>query len=193
MTVYSDPKNQIKQARNKGREGYCCRWKGYVTTLDSVTGKTSGELERVLGFSRGSLSKGYHLYFMRQHVGPYDFRWQGTTRHSGGWVLEEVGEIDGEPIYEYIQVSDQVRAKMNRHAENWAYDNLLALEQVKLNVRQGWKRIVKVVPKLRPDAYPDSPVNNIPQWEIMLPKEFYCAADVAPGHTYLGGGHGGAL
>ena len=42
--------------------------KGYVTTLDSILGKTNYELERCLGFNERSLKPGFELYALTETV-----------------------------------------------------------------------------------------------------------------------------
>ena len=59
--------------------------KGYVTTLESILGKTNYELERSLGFNEESLKPGFELYALTEAVYEGEFIWRDKTRYSGGW------------------------------------------------------------------------------------------------------------
>jgi hypothetical protein len=77
-----------------------------------------------------------------------------------------------------VQRRDELRAalgKLNNYDEratDMAIERILRAELVKLNVRSGPGRIVKVVPKQRPGGYPDSDFHDIPQWELKVEKPF---------------------
>ncbi len=65
----------------------------------------------------------------------------------------------------------------------------LANEGRKLNQRQGSERIAKVMPLSAEGSYPDASGNGIPQWEIIVPKRFFCIAVVSPGQKCMAGGY----
>lgn len=82
------PQPTTKRARNFNRQGYSVEMSGYVTTLLSVTNRSSAELERTLKFGAGRLQSGWALYFLVQGVSIHEFVHQGTTRYSGGLAYD---------------------------------------------------------------------------------------------------------
>ena len=162
--------------------------KGYVTTLDSILGKTDYELEQLLGFSRGRLEPGYKVFSLSDTVYLRDFIWRDKTRYSAGWHGDPSIQFGSDPNVVWgVQRWDELRAALGRklNYDEKAVDSEIAkimerrLEE--LNVRTGDRKIVKVVPlQKEPDGYPDSESGNIPQWELIVPKHF----------TFIGEFHG---
>jgi hypothetical protein len=145
--------------------------KGYVTTHRSVAGRSHAELANVLGLAPGALNNGYRVYQLDDYVGPGDFEWKDRTRYSDGWHFDRA-------IAEYVQRADELRAHLGkRHAYNESVvDHELAVfwvdQLLKLRVRSGPDRIIKVVPDDEGSAYPDSELRNIPQWKLKNRKQF---------------------
>ena len=196
------PQPTTKRARNFNRQGYSVDMSGYVTTLLSVTNRSSDELERTLGFGAGRLQSGWALYFLVQGVSIHEFVHQGTTRYSGGLaydrdateLLRAAGMIDGRRG-ETMQVRrvDQMRYAMWRDSgspedSEEVFDLYRAHEVATLNRRSGPQRIVKCVPVAPGSEFPNARWNGVPQWELMVLKQFHCAAVLGPGQRYLGGG-----
>jgi hypothetical protein len=186
-----------KRSPNFNKEGYEVRMTGYVTQLIWLINKSSQELERSLGYSSGSLSQGWALYVLTEGVGPRDFIYQGRSRYSGGMAydrdatqqLRDVGMINGNETMRVRRV-DQLRYQMFVNTKDeMAFDCFLTNENVKLNQRKGSHRIAKLVPLSRVNDYPDSPGNGVPQWEIVVPKTFFCIAVVGPDRKYMAGGY----
>ena len=158
---------------------------GYVTTLESIVGKSAEDLEAALGFNRGALMPGYWVFRLAEMVDPQDFEWKDRTRYSDGWHYD--ASID-----EYVQRRDELRAhigKRNDYDERTTdaqLDDFMSEHSRRLNVRTGWAQIVKVVPKVRPSAFPDSEARNVPQWTLRKDraKAFTLLADVKAGGRY---------
>jgi hypothetical protein len=162
--------------------------KGYVTTLNSILGKTDYQLEQLLGFSRGRLEPGYKVFSLSDTVYSRDFIWRDKTRYSAGWHGDPSIQFGSDPNVVWgVQRWDELRASLGRklNYDERAVDSEIAkimersLEE--LNVRTGDRRIVKVVPlQKEPDGYPDAESGNIPQWELIVPMHF----------TFIGEFHG---
>lgn len=190
----SQPK--IKRSPNFNRQGYTVEMMGFVTTLLSVTNRSSGELERTLGFEHGRLRDGWALYVLAQGVSFHEFVHQGRSRNSAGYAydrdateqLREAGMLDGQRTM-HVRRVDQMRHAMYRATGSEdAFDVYRANEMAKLNQRSGEQRIVKCVPLSPGSVYPDAQGNGVPQWEIIALKRFLCIAVLGPGQRYLGGG-----
>ena len=158
--------------------------RGDVTTLSSVFNRTGAELETRLGFRKGRLDGGWALLFLIEPVQPTDFIWGDVTKYSGGMMYDrDAGE--------YVPVIDLKRAALlNRYDNDRDSDRSLyafQLEQARrLNVRHGPDRICKVVPCIKPDKrrvwyyeYPDSPIENVPQWTLLCRKHMKCGAVIS--------------
>lgn len=153
--------------------------KGYVTTFQSIAGKSPTELERTLGFSAGALQGGYDVFALKSPVSIDEFDWRDRTRYSAGWHADPTIKFGSNPSTVWlVQRRDELRAalgKLNNYDEratDAAITRMLTVELGKLNVRSGPGRIVKVEPRQRPAGYPDSPYRDIPQWELKVLKDF---------------------
>lgn len=181
--------------KNFNREGYPSGLTGYVTQLDQITEKNGTDLALALGYTAGALAEGYALYFLIQQVGMADFRWKDRSRYSGGMALELVEYRSGGKIvseYMYVDRYDQMRYARNQQAslpQEWEVDDFMCMQQQLLNVRSGSRRIAKVKPltELGKSDFPDAPGHGVPQWEIVVEKQFICAAVVGPGQTVRAG------
>jgi hypothetical protein len=144
---------------------------GYVTTYRAVVDRSHAELEDVLGFAPGTLSKGFRVYQLAEAIGPNDFVWKDRTRYSAGWRFDP-------SIGEYVQRVDELRAHLGKNLryDERVVDRELAAFQAaqvgKLNVRSGPNRIVKILPNGKSSDFPDSGFRNIPQWELTNKKRF---------------------
>ena len=145
--------------------------KGYVTTYRSVANKTAAELEKSLGFGSGALCAGYLLYQLSELVQVNEFEWKDKTCYSEGWHYDQT-------INEFVQRQDELRANFaakNDWNEAVVDGKLLAFMKnqcLKLNMRVGDDRIVKIWPREKGDKYPDSPFRYVPQWKLTVTKQF---------------------
>ena len=155
--------------------------KGYVTTLESVLGKTDYELEDTLGYRHGSLKHGFKLYILAQTVSAGEFTWRDRTRYSAGWHRDPSIKFGDDPNVVWgVQRQDELRAALGRKlnydeiAVDLEIDKLRQEDLLALNMRTGPRKIVKVRPlkTLGRDDYPDSILGNIPQWELTVYKQF---------------------
>ena len=154
--------------------------KGYVTTLESILGKTDCELEQSLGFSSGRLKHGYKVYALSDKVYTGEFIWRDKTRYSAGWHGDPSIKFGSDPNLVWCaQRWDELRAALGRklNYDESAVDREMAqiMERslIDLNVRTGARKIVKVVPEEKePDGYPDAESGNVPQWELVVRKHF---------------------
>lgn len=155
-------------------------FRGYVTTLRSIAGKGGRELEGLLGFNSGALDGGFYLFALDAPIGIGDFEWKDRTMYSDGWHFDRT-------IGEYVQRQDELRAHLGKlHSYNERrvddkIDEVMRRQLLRLNVRHGADRIVKVIPKTRVTSFPDSPSRYVPQWRLRVVKSFVRLADVAPG------------
>ena len=155
---------------------------GYVTTMESIAGKNSRDLERSLGYAASSLATGFYVYALLDVVGIADFEWKDQTVYSGGWHWDPT-------ISEYVQRGDELRAqlgKLNQYDEAKTDQaiRLVMLRQVeRLNVRVGPKRIVKVFPKQEVLKYPPANFYSIPQLCLLHRKSFVRLAEVMAGES----------
>jgi hypothetical protein len=156
------------------------KFRGYVTTLSSVTGRRTSQLEQALGFAPGSLSAGYFVYALAEPIGSADFEWKDRTTYSDGWHYDPT-------IGEYVQRQDELRAhwgkvhNYNEPATDAKLGEIMAPHIRRLNARAGPERVVKVLPKGPISAFPDSPLRGVPQWKLRFPKSFDRLADISPG------------
>ena len=157
---------------------------GYVTTLSSIVGKTSTEIELSLGLGPGSLASGFYVFALTDRVALSDFDWKDRTTYSDGWHYDP-------SIDEYVQREDELRAqlgKLNAYDEAATDGELREIMQKqvgRLNVRTGPQRIVKVLSKVTVSSFPDSPHRNVPQWKLRVRKAFTRLADVKPGVRFM--------
>jgi hypothetical protein len=158
--------------------------KGYVTTLDSILGKTDYEMEQALGFSQGALKSGYKVYALTEPVSASEFYWRDKTRYSGGWRADPSVKFGSDPNVVWgVQRQDELRAALGKKlnydekAVDAVMDGVLRESLTDLNQRTGPRRIVKVVPNKSPDGYPDARSGNIPQWELVVKKQFTLMSD----------------
>ena len=153
---------------------------GYVTTMSSIAGKTAGELERALGLGSPSLASGFYVYALAESVGMDDFEWKDRTAYSDGWHFDPI-------IGEFVQRRDELRAhwgKVNQYDEaktDAKLADLMRQQVVRLNVRLGPERIVKVISRQEVLSFPDSPFRTVPQWKLRTWKSFTRIADVQAG------------
>jgi len=135
--------------------------KGYVTTLQSVLGKTDYELEDSLGYRHGSLKPGFEIYALAQTVNIGEFVWRDKTRYSAGWHGDPSIKFGDDPNVVWgVQRQDELRAALGRKLN---YDE----KTVDLEIDK-----LRHLKKLGTDDYPDSISGNIPQWELTVPKQF---------------------
>ncbi|WBS00025.1 hypothetical protein OU994_17015 [Pseudoduganella sp. SL102] len=161
---------------------YCSKG-GFVTQLAEVTEQEPQQIADRLGLSRHLMADGYALLLLIGSVARQDFAWHATTQFSGGWVKERIYYKDKNRMrssVEYVRVADQTRFAAYQgdgyeHEVTW--DAFISEQETLLQTRNGCKRIVKIVPFLKggPGDYPNVKRNAAAQWELLVPKEFYCA------------------
>jgi hypothetical protein len=157
---------------------------GCVTRFQDITGQSSLEVARLLGFNPGALRAGYIVWRLDEKVEPGEFEWLDSTAYSGGWHFDS-------SIGEFVKRYDERRAILGRiHAYNDArVDSKLArfmeVQRIRLNVRTGPAQIVKVKAKVSKHTkdYPDSEVRTVRQWNLLKAKQFVEIANVAPGES----------
>jgi hypothetical protein len=168
---------------------------GYVTQLREVIEQDPLALADRLGFSRHLMEEGYALLLLLSPVARQDFSWRDTTRFSAGWVKERVyyrGKDRMRSSVEYVQRADQDRFS-HYQASNYnsekSWDDFLAEQEIRLNVRRGPDRIVKVLPFVRgtDGDYPDARRECAVQWELHTKKQFICVARIERGHVIRNG------
>ncbi|MFZ4859449.1 MAG: hypothetical protein ACOYL3_23990 [Desulfuromonadaceae bacterium] len=165
--------------------------KGDVTTLDSIMNLSPHDLELRLGYEQGRLSQGYFIFFLVDTVDNKEFYWGDQTIYSGRWQF--IRDIE-----DYAQREDVLRyelLKQNNFDESKgdnAFDKFMQKQQNNLNVRQGSKRIVKIIPVISHDKnkpwyqqYPNAALQKIPQWTINKPLKFICYAFVQSGDRFF--------
>lgn len=171
---------KVSVTMSAGRLGAVEQLQGYVTTLTSITGRVSSEVEKSLGFAPGSLCGGYRVYVLIDQVARDDFEWKDRTRYSDGWHFDP-------EIREYVQRRDELRANLGKRlgydeqAADATLREFMTRQVQRLNVRSGPERIVKVVPAGPIGAFPDSPLPGVPQWRLLFKKRFRVYAEVGPG------------
>jgi hypothetical protein len=148
--------------------------KGYVTTHDSIAGRSARDLEQALGFQIGSLNAGYHVYELSGAVALGEFEWKDRTSYSDGWHFDPT-------IQEYVQRPDELRAHLGK-ANGWdeaatdrKIEQFMRQQCLMLNQRSGPSRIVKIVARGKIAGFPDAPYRNIRQWKLTVPKLFALA------------------
>ncbi len=161
--------------------------KGYVTTYESIAGKSRSEIENRLGFTSGSLQSGYAIYTLAEPVAKGDFGWRDTTAYSAGMAVdpdtEQNGVVYQVPRLDTVRYNDAVRRGYGQSTtpgelDKISRDNDGAMARLlndalrRLNFRTGNQRIVKISAAARPSGYPDSPYRDVPQWELLKPKRF---------------------
>lgn len=146
---------------------------GYVTRFSAIKNLTVAKLEAALGFSPRALANGYAIYGLAARVGIDDFIWRDRTAFSGGWHADpSIMLIENDPNIWSVQRIDELRASLLRRFNYVEAHVDTELQRMRwkwtldMNVCHGDSRIVKVLfPPTNLD-FPDSPMRNIPQWEI---------------------------
>lgn len=151
--------------------------KGYFTLEKYIVGKNPDELERALGFSKGTLADGAEIYGFYNLPELDEFELRGYTHLPEG----------GDPAIEQF-----LRETKNAYSP---YDTKVLgrektmAEELKKMVRErvwektGRNRPVKVVPRRRGE-YPIG--TGIPQWKLIKDVAAFLIASLDPGERYLG-------
>jgi hypothetical protein len=105
--------------------------KGYVTTLNSISGKSELEMERALGFRAGALKAGYAVYALAAPVSIDEFDWRDRTRYSGGWDVDSSIRFGSNPNTLWsVQRRDELRAALGKKRNYNERATDLAIEQI---------------------------------------------------------------
>ena len=147
---------------------------GYVTVTAAVLGRTTQELEGILGYNPGALRDGYWFARLTDTIRAGEFEFRGYTQFSGG-VPKGATET----------THDSLRRSLSSHPTDQQTWKRLVAEAVERLGRGGVDRVAKVIPKSRPDAYP--PGKGVVQYEILRtsPKSFLVEAEVGPGFMLI--------
>lgn len=159
--------------------------KGDVTILSAVFNKSSTQIEQNLGFEPGRLRDGWCLLYLLDRVSSRDFIWADTTRFSGGFDFDpEIGE--------FVHRMDSRRGPLlvqfgSDSGADMALDPFLTEQTRRMNNRGGNDLICKVIPNfphIKDRAwyvqYPNSKLDGIPQWKLLVRKRMRCVATVGP-------------
>ncbi len=147
---------------------------GFVTQLIGLLGKSTAELEKILGYGAGRLQEGYTLLLLADTIGPNDFELRGMTTFPDGVPR-------GQPLNARLNTEAMVRGSLSQvAADRGRFDALKAQQAREIFVTSGPKRIAKVMPVRGGAEYP--PGSGIPQWRIgPNKKNFIIGAHVGRG------------
>lgn len=131
---------------------------GYFTLEKYINGRPLGELERILGYGKGSLAQGADVYALARLPDPNEFELRGYTAWPQGGVpgMQRAGGS-----------FDMNKLKMMVRQEAWSLT--------------GGNRPVKVVPKTGGNSYPVG--LGVPQWELVKPVPAYFLKTLNPGEV----------
>jgi len=129
--------------------------KGFFTTQRYLQGKTLVEIERLLGFREGRLSKGAWFFVANRLPGTNDFDLAGYSQVAGHRTHQQYGSTLNNPS---------------------SPSNADALEVQKKNAIACWSlhgrdRLIKVKPEIEhnstlSDDFQYPPGHGIPQWKV---------------------------
>lgn len=142
-----------------GRESF--RSAGYFTWLAMLYDTSSHELETVIGYSAGSLQKGWKLFTPRFPLAAANIDLRGSTRYADGKMP------DGRKIEEVLAARTDVAAARNKVAN--FFDRGLD------------RRPVKIVVRPPPISYPPAPTIGRPQFKLTTEVEWVFVLDVPAG------------
>ena len=152
------------------------RARGYVTRLDGLCGKSSSELERLLGYTPGSLAPGYMLGLLAEPVLPGQFEIRGYTHLT-----------DGKPKGATLNVHQMRDARLSQHPIDRQ-----KLARLKADTSPfmgtGAKQIAKVFPIGTTVGYEVG--LGLVQFELTAEKRFDIALFVDRGESFVRLPHG---
>ena len=128
--------------------------RGFFTTQKHLQGKTLREIERLLGFNDGRLSKGAKFFTPLILPGIDGFEFAGYSQVAGHHTQAQYGNINSPEGPAEKKQYDEMKKKV---AGSWTL--------------YGSERLIKVLPVTRPrDGVPDDfqypPGLGIPQWKM---------------------------
>ena len=156
--------------------------KGYITRLDPIYGRSSNEIESLLGFRMGFLNEGWWLLALMDRPAVHEFEMRGAAWFSDG---VPGGHKLGKGIDRAALQPE--RSLLDR---GWRERDVTALKQKQAAQFQltGRTRLVKVVPKRRssddPTDYPPGQV--LSQWALLVPKRFIVIGEVGQNELPIG-------
>lgn len=160
--------------------GHTHKAKGYVCILMSLCGKRPADLERLLGYAPGALTKGYKLGLLDETVGVDDFEFRAYTNAPDG---VHTGSKDN--------AHERLKKSYSSHPIDQAqWKKLREQGAARLN-RKGAEQVCKVFPNTRPTGYP--PGDGIAQFELMVEKKFKIVLDVPAGGYFIRESNGGLV
>jgi hypothetical protein len=131
---------------------------GFITQEKYVRNKSLGELERLLGFRTGRLSKGAKIYYLTQLPGTEQFHFRGYSQVAGDKYEKEYGKASvvdrpaqGESEKDFRE--RVLRIKKHIIQTVWAETGPDRLVKISANIRHTQE-----------ETYP--PGLGIPQWEL---------------------------
>ncbi len=136
-----------------------------------LCGKSSGELERLLGYKPGSLAPGYMVGLLDAPVRPGEFEFRGDTRFP-----------DGIPAGRSANVHDAMRQRLSHHpVDRQTFARLTADTTPFRGI--GAEQIAKVFPVGASVGYEAG--LGLVQYRLTVPKPFRIVLFVARGETFI--------
>lgn len=149
---------------------------GFFTRLLWVAGKAPNDLERVIGYHGGRLSQGYIFAALKDRLRSDEVELVGMSHFSGGRI--------GHPsIHGRVKAEDSLRGAFGEGLVQ--RQRQIAAETLNAG---GSDTAVKVLPNIRHDPSMNNalqyPVGDgIPQYNLLVKKDFVVVALVGPGGT----------
>ena len=134
---------------------------GYFTWLKFLLDKPSSELERLIGYSPGSLAAGWKLLSPELPLSPQNIDLRGSTRWPDGVMR------DRKPIGSAIASRSDVPQLQNKIVS--FFDRGLE------------RHPAKVFSNSKPQGYPAASPVGIPQFKLVLPISWVVIATMNPG------------
>ncbi|MCB2137704.1 MAG: hypothetical protein KDE08_17440, partial [Rhodobacteraceae bacterium] len=133
----------------------------------SYFGKSSSELESIIGYNTGALAKGYWFARLVEPINPGEFEFRGYTTFPGGI-----------PDGKSATTHDALKSRLSGNAIDKASWQKMLLNAVERLNRKGADQVCKVIPIEKPKGYPVG--DGIAQYEILpaFPKKFRIEAEV---------------
>jgi hypothetical protein len=136
---------------------------GYFTWMSNLYGKSCGQLEQQVGFSLGSLAKGWKLLSPRVPIAAANIDFRGSSRLPDGIMP------DGRSIASVIAARSNVAESQKKVA---AYFD------------QGVdRRPAKVYPNIKPAYYPSALARTVPQFKLILSIDWVVLLEILPGNV----------
>jgi hypothetical protein len=156
--------------------------KGYITRLDPIYGRSSTEIESLLGFRMGFLNDGWSLLGLMERPAINEFEMRGAA-----WLSD--GVPGGHKLGKEVDRS-ALQPERSLLKDGWKESDVANFKQKQAAQFQltGRTRLVKVVPKRSssddPADYPPGQV--LSQWALLVPKRFIVIGEVGQNELPIG-------